>query len=92
MGAWPEAEGHTVVTTPCALHSGKDLGAMEPDEDYQSPFDFAAGVNKEYLYLSPSGNPSPPGSPVLQKVGNYEFSQVLFAVRQPGSHVGLAWL
>ncbi|KAM7075448.1 tumor protein D52 isoform 3-T3 [Molossus nigricans] len=46
-----------------------DLGVMEPDEDYQSPFDFAAGVNKEYLYLSPSGNPSPPGSPVLQKLG-----------------------
>ncbi|KAF6099710.1 hypothetical protein HJG60_011468 [Phyllostomus discolor] len=42
---------------------------MELDEDYQSPFDFAAGVNKNYLYLSPSGNPSPPGSPVLQKFG-----------------------
>lgn len=42
---------------------------MELDEDYQSPFDFAAGVNKNYLYLSPSGNPSLPGSPVLQKFG-----------------------
>lgn len=66
---WPEAEGHPLVAKPCALHSGMDLGTMEPDEDYQSPFDFAAGVNKEYLYLSPSGHPSPPGSPVLQKLG-----------------------
>ncbi|XP_066234931.1 tumor protein D52 isoform X3 [Saccopteryx leptura] len=46
-----------------------DLGEMELDEDYQSPFDFAAGVNKNYLYLSPSGHPSPPGSPVLQRLG-----------------------
>ncbi|KAM5314561.1 tumor protein D52 isoform 1-T1 [Glossophaga mutica] len=45
-----------------------DFRDMELD-DYQSPFDFAAGVNKNYLYLSPSGNPSPPGSPVLQKFG-----------------------
>ncbi|XP_010634542.1 tumor protein D52 isoform X4 [Fukomys damarensis] len=37
-------------------------------EDYQSPFDFNAGVNKNYLYLSPSGNSSPPGSPT-QKLG-----------------------
>ncbi|XP_005392120.1 PREDICTED: tumor protein D52 isoform X3 [Chinchilla lanigera] len=37
----------------------------DPDlcEDYQSPFDFDTGVNKSYLYLSPSGNSSPPGSP-----------------------------
>ncbi|XP_017651843.1 tumor protein D52 isoform X2 [Nannospalax galili] len=32
-------------------------------EDYQSPFDFDTGVNKNYLYLSPSGDSSPPGSP-----------------------------
>ncbi|XP_050017681.1 tumor protein D52 isoform X1 [Alexandromys fortis] len=32
-------------------------------EDYRSPFDFDSGVNKNYLYLSPSGNASPPGSP-----------------------------
>ncbi|EHB06316.1 Tumor protein D52 [Heterocephalus glaber] len=37
-------------------------------EDYQSPFDFNAGVNKNYLYLSPSGNSSPPGSPT-EKLG-----------------------
>ncbi|XP_014309150.1 tumor protein D52 isoform X3 [Myotis lucifugus] len=43
--------------------------AMEPDEDYQSPFDFAAGVNKEYLYLSPRGHLSPPGSPVPPRLG-----------------------
>ncbi|XP_066122471.1 tumor protein D52 isoform X6 [Saccopteryx bilineata] len=46
-----------------------DLGEMELDEDYQSPFDFAAGVNKNYLYLSPSDHPSAPGSPVLQRLG-----------------------
>ncbi|XP_045370108.1 tumor protein D52 isoform X7 [Camelus bactrianus] len=42
---------------------------MEFYEDYQSPFDFNTGVNKNYLYLSPSGNASPPGSPALQKFG-----------------------
>ncbi|XP_042637438.1 tumor protein D52 [Orycteropus afer afer] len=42
---------------------------MDLDEDYQSPFDFDTGVNKSYLYLSPSGNSSPPGSPTLQKCG-----------------------
>ncbi|XP_024896913.1 tumor protein D52 isoform X4 [Pteropus alecto] len=47
-----------------------DSREMELYEDYQSPFDFDAGVNKKYLYLSPSGNPSPPGSPTtLQKFG-----------------------
>ncbi|KAM9198235.1 tumor protein D52 isoform 2-T2 [Dugong dugon] len=40
---------------------------MDLDEDYQSPFDFDTGVNKSYLYLSPRGNSSPPGSPTLQK-------------------------
>ncbi|EHB07063.1 Tumor protein D52 [Heterocephalus glaber] len=37
-------------------------------EDYQLPFDFHAGVNKNYPYLSPSGNSSPPGSPT-EKLG-----------------------
>ncbi|XP_004639816.1 tumor protein D52 isoform X3 [Octodon degus] len=37
-------------------------------EEYQSPFDFNTGVHKSYLYLSPSGNSSPPGSPT-QKFG-----------------------
>ncbi|XP_029331318.1 tumor protein D52 isoform X3 [Mus caroli] len=41
---------------------------MELYDDYQSPFDFDSGVNKNYLYLSPSGNTSPPGSPT-QNVG-----------------------
>uniref|UniRef100_A0A8C5VPG5 Tumor protein D52 n=1 Tax=Microcebus murinus TaxID=30608 RepID=A0A8C5VPG5_MICMU len=44
-----------------------DRGEMDLYEDYQSPFDFDTGVNKSYLYLSPSGNSSPPGSPTLQK-------------------------
>ncbi|EHB17468.1 Tumor protein D52 [Heterocephalus glaber] len=34
----------------------------ELHQDYQSPFDFNAGVSKNYLYLSPRGNSSPPGS------------------------------
>ncbi|XP_037659506.1 tumor protein D52 isoform X3 [Choloepus didactylus] len=42
---------------------------MDLYEDYQSPFDFDKGMNQNYLYLSPSGNPSPPGSPTLQKCG-----------------------
>uniref|UniRef100_A0A2K5C8X3 Tumor protein D52 n=1 Tax=Aotus nancymaae TaxID=37293 RepID=A0A2K5C8X3_AOTNA len=46
-----------------------DCREMDLYEDYQSPFDFDAGVNKSYLYLSPSGNSSPPGSPTLQKFG-----------------------
>ncbi|EHA99672.1 Tumor protein D52 [Heterocephalus glaber] len=37
-------------------------------DDYQSPFDFNTGVNKSYLYLSPSGHLSPPGSPT-EKLG-----------------------
>ncbi|KAM6170909.1 tumor protein D52-like isoform 2-T2 [Erethizon dorsatum] len=39
-------------------------------EDYQSPFDFSTGVNKYYLYLSPSGDSSPPGSPTQN--GSYK--------------------
>ncbi|XP_036853953.1 tumor protein D52 isoform X6 [Manis javanica] len=46
-----------------------DCTEMDFDEDYQSPFDFDTGVNKSYLYLSPSGNLSPPESPTLQKCG-----------------------
>ncbi|XP_065253845.1 tumor protein D52-like isoform X4 [Emys orbicularis] len=43
----------------------------DPDlnEDYKSPFDFNSGVNKNYLYLSPSVNISPPGSPVQKNSG-----------------------
>uniref|UniRef100_H0XJT8 Tumor protein D52 n=1 Tax=Otolemur garnettii TaxID=30611 RepID=H0XJT8_OTOGA len=36
---------------------------MDLHEDYLSLFDFYTGVNKRYLYLSPSGHSSPPGSP-----------------------------
>ncbi|XP_060099576.1 tumor protein D52 isoform X3 [Heteronotia binoei] len=38
-------------------------------EDYKSPFDFNTGVNRNYLYLSPSLTLSPPGSPVLKNSG-----------------------
>ncbi|XP_068014695.1 tumor protein D52 isoform X3 [Melanerpes formicivorus] len=46
----------------CSEFSGMDLY-----EDYKSPFDFNAGVNRNYLYLSPSITLSPPGSPTLAK-------------------------
>ncbi|XP_005426808.1 tumor protein D52 isoform X1 [Geospiza fortis] len=42
---------------------------MDLYEDYKSPFDFNAGVNRNYLYLSPGINLSPPGSPILAKSG-----------------------
>ncbi|XP_054841196.1 tumor protein D52 isoform X1 [Eublepharis macularius] len=42
---------------------------MDLHEDYKSPFDFNAGVNRNYLYLSPSLTLSPPGSPVLKNSG-----------------------
>lgn len=82
------------AVAPCARHLlGMASREMELDEDYQSPFDFDAGVNEKYLYLSPSGNPSPPGSPTLpQKFGNYEFPKIRFVAIKPGCHVGLAWL
>lgn len=80
-----------MVATPCSLHSGTDLGAMESDEDYQSPFDFAAGVNTEYLYLSPRGHLSPPGSPVPQRLGNHKCLSS-HGCTEAGAHVGLAWL
>lgn len=52
---------------------------MDLYEDYQSPFDFDTGVNKNYLYLSPSGNSSPPGSPT-QIFGNSSFCEIKVAV------------
>lgn len=51
-----------------AAHS--EFSGMDLYEDYKSPFDFNAGVNRNYLYLSPSINLSPPGSPTLAKSGN----------------------
>nr|XP_009499326.1 PREDICTED: tumor protein D52 isoform X1 [Phalacrocorax carbo] len=51
-------------TVACSEFSGMDLY-----EDYKSPFDFNTGVNRNYLYLSPSINLSPPGSPTLAKSG-----------------------
>ncbi|XP_021406256.1 tumor protein D52 isoform X3 [Lonchura striata] len=46
-----------------------ELSGMDLYEDYKSPFDFNAGVNRNYLYLSPGINLSPPGSPTLAKTG-----------------------
>ena len=69
-----------------------DGSEMDFYEDYESPFDFNTGVNKNYLYLSPSGNTSPPGSPTLQKFGNSLFSKVTFAVLKPVCNWGFAWL
>ncbi|XP_015138311.1 tumor protein D52 isoform X1 [Gallus gallus] len=42
---------------------------MDLYEDYKSPFDFNAGVDRNYLYLSPGINLTPPGSPTLTKSG-----------------------
>lgn len=86
------------AVAPCARHLlGMASWEMELDEDYQSPFDFDAGVNEKYLYLSPSGNPSPPGSPTLpQKFGNYEFPKIRFVANQTwtprGVGLALKWL
>lgn len=65
------------------------MDSRDPDlyEDYRSPFDFDSGVNKNYLYLSPRGNTSPPGSP-RQSFGNYWFCIVLFPVIGPGCDLG----
>lgn len=75
MAIWPEqhpSEEYQTVIKPCVLPlSGTDCRQMDFYEDYQSPFDFDTGVNKNYLYLSPSGNSSPSGSPTLRKSGNY---------------------
>uniref|UniRef100_A0A8C8RPG0 Tumor protein D52 n=1 Tax=Pelusios castaneus TaxID=367368 RepID=A0A8C8RPG0_9SAUR len=49
------------------MHSelpGMDWRDTDLYEDYKSPFDFNTGVNRKYLYLSPTFNISPPGSPV----------------------------
>ncbi|CAM2106780.1 tumor protein D52 isoform X2 [Caretta caretta] len=49
--------------------SGMDWRDTDLHEDYKSPFDFNSGINKNYLYLSPSINISPPGSPVQKNSG-----------------------
>ncbi|XP_072185256.1 tumor protein D52 isoform X3 [Excalfactoria chinensis] len=46
-----------------------ELPGMDLYEDYKSPFDFNAGVDRTYLYLSPGINITPPGSPTLSKSG-----------------------
>ncbi|XP_044521758.1 tumor protein D52 isoform X4 [Gracilinanus agilis] len=53
-----------------------DRREMDLYEDYKSPFDFDTGVNKNYLYLSPSVTTSPPGSPTLQRQGLLKTDQV----------------
>lgn len=56
-----------------------ELSDMDLAEDYKSPFDFNSGVDRNYLYLSPGINLSPPGSPTLTKPGN-----VLLSLSQRG--------
>ncbi|OXB63969.1 UNVERIFIED_CONTAM: hypothetical protein H355_010175, partial [Colinus virginianus] len=46
-----------------------ELPGMDLYEDYKSPFDFNAGVDRNYLYLSPGISLTPPGSPTLSKSG-----------------------
>ncbi|XP_029447392.1 tumor protein D52 isoform X4 [Rhinatrema bivittatum] len=48
---------------------GMDSRDVDLQEDYRSPFDFNIGVNRNYLFLSPSVNITPPGSPTLQNIG-----------------------
>ncbi|XP_048363354.1 tumor protein D52 isoform X2 [Sphaerodactylus townsendi] len=49
--------------------SAMDWLDLDLYEDYKSPFDFNSGVNRSYLYLSPSLTLSPPESPVLKNSG-----------------------
>ncbi|XP_030071724.1 tumor protein D52 isoform X2 [Microcaecilia unicolor] len=46
-----------------------DSRELDVQEDYRSPFDFNIGVNRNYLFLLPSINITPPGSPTLQNIG-----------------------
>ncbi|KAH0617620.1 hypothetical protein JD844_016053 [Phrynosoma platyrhinos] len=43
-------------------------------EDYKSPFNFDTGVNRNYLYLSPSMTFSPPDSPVLKNSVQFNYN------------------
>ncbi|XP_027647816.1 tumor protein D52 isoform X1 [Falco peregrinus] len=69
----------------CSEFSGMDLY-----EDYKSPFDFNAGVNRNYLYLSPSINLSPPGSPTLVKSGLLRSDSIPEVGEDAAATVGMA--
>ncbi|XP_069477350.1 tumor protein D52 isoform X2 [Ambystoma mexicanum] len=55
---------------------GMDSREMDLQEDYQSPFDFDIGVNRNYLFLSPGENLTPPGSPTPQISGSPRSSKM----------------
>ncbi|KAM6318810.1 tumor protein D52-like isoform 1-T1 [Aegotheles albertisi] len=63
---------------------------MDLYEDYKSPFDFNAGVNRNYLYLSPSINLSPPGSPTLAKSGLLRSDSIPEVGEDAAATVGMA--
>uniref|UniRef100_H3B3K5 Tumor protein D52 n=1 Tax=Latimeria chalumnae TaxID=7897 RepID=H3B3K5_LATCH len=49
-----------------------NFGNQDPQEDYQSPFNFESRVNRNYLYLSPGVSITPPGSPTAKRRGLLE--------------------
>lgn len=67
-----------------------ELSGMDLYEDYKSPFDFNVGVNRNYLYLSPSINLSPPGSPTLTKSGLLRSDSIPEVGEDAAATVGMA--
>ncbi|KAM4687377.1 tumor protein D52-like isoform 1-T1 [Discoglossus pictus] len=43
-----------------------DSKEIDLQDDYKSPFNFDCGVNRNYLFLSPRLNDTPPDSPILR--------------------------
>nr|XP_009940391.1 PREDICTED: tumor protein D52 isoform X4 [Opisthocomus hoazin] len=67
-----------------------EFSGMDLYEDYKSPFDFNAGVNRNYLYLSPSINLSPPGSPTLAKSGLLRSDSIPEVGEDAAATIGMA--
>ncbi|XP_038029851.2 tumor protein D52 isoform X4 [Anas platyrhynchos] len=63
---------------------------MDLAEDYKSPFDFNSGVDRNYLYLSPGINLSPPGSPTLTKPGLLRTDSIPEVGEDAAATVGMA--
>ncbi|XP_013027878.1 tumor protein D52 isoform X5 [Anser cygnoides] len=63
---------------------------MDLSEDYKSPFDFNSGVDRNYLYLSPGINLSPPGSPTLTKSGLLRTDSIPEVGEDAAATVGMA--
>ncbi|XP_030352414.1 tumor protein D52 isoform X7 [Strigops habroptila] len=67
-----------------------EFSGMDLYEDYKSPFDFNVGVNRNYLYLSPTINLSPPGSPMLSKSGLLRSDSIPEVGEDAAATVGMA--